>query len=80
MRGKLIAEFAPDERTTSLHVAFCPPFARLPEVEAEAVNGPDVSVHVAQVLHNGARIEVRLQQAAAERINVSLEFFAQEPA
>jgi hypothetical protein len=79
IQGRLVAEFAPGERTISLHVAFCPPFEQVPEVEAEAADGPDASVQVAQVLHNGARLEVRLQRPAAVAVNVSLEFVAQEP-
>ncbi len=42
IHGRLVAEFAPGERTVVMHVAFCPPFERLPTVEAEAADGPRV--------------------------------------
>jgi len=74
------AEFAPGERNATVHVAFCPPFELLPQVEAEIAEGPDASVKVAQVLHNGARLEVRLAQPAAESATVGLEFAARDSA
>jgi hypothetical protein len=80
VHGKLAAEFVAGQRTTIVHVGFCPPFERLPQVEAEVVDGPDASVQVAQMLHNGARLEVRLPEAAAEAVNVSLEIVAHESA
>jgi len=55
--GTVVAEFAQGERTTTLHIAFCPPFEVLPRVEAEIADGPDASVQVTQVLHHGARLE-----------------------
>jgi hypothetical protein len=78
VHGTMTAEFAPGERNTVLHVAFCPPFESLPQVEAEIADGPDASVKVAQVLHNGARFEVRLTQPTAEAAIVSLEIVAHD--
>jgi hypothetical protein len=78
IQGTIVAEFAAGERVATLHIAFCPPFESLPQVEAEIANGPDGSVKVAQVLHNGARLDVRLPQAAIEAVAISLEFAAQE--
>jgi hypothetical protein len=80
IHGTLVAEFAPGERTATLHVAFCPPFEKLPHVEAEIADGPDASVKVAQVLHSGARLEVRLSEPTAISTAVSLEFAAEENA
>jgi hypothetical protein len=78
MHGQLVAEFGPGERMATLHVAFCPPFEFLPYVEVEVSDGPDASVKVAQVLHNGARIEVRLSEPAVLPTAVSIEFAAAE--
>jgi hypothetical protein len=78
VQGTMTAEFAPGERTAVLYVAFCPPFESLPQVEAEIADGPDASVKVAQVLHNGARFEVRLAQPTAEAATVSLEIVAHD--
>jgi hypothetical protein len=79
VHGTLTAEFGPGERTTTLHVAFCPPFELLPHVEAEIADGPDATVKVAQVLHNGARLEIRLSEPASIPIAVEIEIVAEEP-
>jgi hypothetical protein len=78
VRGTLVAEFAPGERTATLHIAFCPPFELLPQVQAEIADGPDANVKVAQVLHNGARLDVRLVQPTIVAAAVSLEIVAGE--
>jgi hypothetical protein len=79
VRGTLAAQFVTGERTTTLYVAFCPPFERLPRVDAEVLEDSSAAVKLAQVLHNGIQLEVRLAKAAPERRMVSVEFFAAEP-
>ncbi|MEX0612232.1 MAG: hypothetical protein WD229_08930 [Pirellulales bacterium] len=76
IRGMLIGEFAPGERQVTLHIAFCPPFERLPQVEVNVTDDSDATVKLAEVLHNGAQLEVRLAQPATESTNVALELFA----
>jgi hypothetical protein len=76
VRGTLLAEFAPGERVVVLHVAFCPPFERLPSVEAEVADGPACDVKVAQVLHQGARLEARLSRASSTAQRVTIEILA----
>ena len=76
IHGTLLAEFAPGERTTILHVAFCPPFEQLPSVEVEVDHGPGCDVKLAQVLHQGARLEVRLTRASTAAQQVTLEILA----
>jgi hypothetical protein len=76
VHGRLIAEFAPGERTAVLHVAFCPPFERPPSVEAEVVDGPGCDVKLAQVLHQGARLEARLSRASSAAQRVTIEILA----
>lgn len=71
--GTLLAEFAAGERTVTLHVAFCPPFEQLPHVDAEAVDG---EVRVVQVLHQGARLEVRRWSDDLAPAPVPVEFAA----
>jgi hypothetical protein len=73
--GTLLAEFAPGERTVTLHAAFCPPFERLPQVEVEAT---DATVKLVQVLHNGVRLDVRRAMPALEPCRVSVELRATE--
>jgi hypothetical protein len=60
IHGTLVAELAAGERSATLYVAFCPPFERLPQVEAEATDCPDASVKLIQALHHGAQLEVCL--------------------
>lgn len=76
IRGTLAAQFAPGERLATLHVAFCPPLARFPQIEAEATDDPDVSVKVVQVLTSGVRIDVGRSRAAERDEWVTVEFFA----
>jgi hypothetical protein len=78
VHGTLLAEFAAGERTATLHIAFCPPFERLPTVEAEAVDDSGADVKVAQLLHNGVQIDVRLPEPADENTSVTIELMACE--
>jgi hypothetical protein len=78
IRGKLVAEFATGQREANLYVAFCPPFQRLPDVEAQVAGNPAATVKVAQRLHHGAQFDVRLAAPAEEPLSVTIEFFAAE--
>lgn len=78
VHGTLTAEFAAGERSATLHVAFCPPFEYVPSIEAEAVDGDDCDVKIAQVLHQGARLEVRLPRASTAPQRIRIEFAATE--
>jgi hypothetical protein len=78
IRGTLLAEFEPDERTVTLYAAFCPPFERLPHVEATTPDAAAAAVKVAQVLHNGVRLEVRLAKPTNQQRGVTVELHATE--
>lgn len=78
IRGKVVAEFAANERTAIVHVAFCPPFERLPAVEAHRTAGPGCEVKITQVLHQGVRLEVRLARASTATERVNLEFVSRD--
>jgi len=78
VRGTLLAEFASGQRQTSLYVSFCPPFELLPQVEANVLDDAETEVKLAQVLHNGAQLDVRLSEPAEDALAVSIEFFASE--
>lgn len=77
-RGSARAEFAVGRRSASIHLAFCPPFATLPQLEA-ATEQMDATAKVAQVLPYAARIEVKLSAAAADRRDVIVSFTASAP-
>ncbi|MFI4875707.1 MAG: hypothetical protein ACIALR_10230 [Blastopirellula sp. JB062] len=74
--GYLRADFAAGHRHQTLHVAFCPPLAGIPEVEICQVEGPEVSVKVAEVEAHGARVELRRSGPHDDSTTVLLELHA----
>lgn len=76
VRGTLQAEFIAGQRHATLYVGFCPQLARLPDLEAEVVDGPDASLKVVQAFAHGARLDVRLSEPAEEPCSVVVEFVA----
>jgi hypothetical protein len=76
IHGTLLAELEPGERSTTIHIAFCPPFDRLPAVEAEAIDDSSATVKLSQVLHNGVQIDVRLAEPADEKYCITIEMTA----
>jgi len=76
LSGWLRLPLVAGQRSGILHVAFCPSFAQSPQVQAEAVSGPDSRVKVAQVLPYGARLDVKLDEPAAPGQNVLIWFHA----
>jgi hypothetical protein len=79
LHGEMQAEFAAGERDATLFVAFCPPFDRLPKVEAHIADDIVADVKLTQVLHNGAQLDVRLPRPATEPTSIGLELIAVEP-
>lgn len=77
--GQLRVQFTPGQRTAHAHVAFCPPLSATPDCEAETISGPDAQLTVGQVLPQGARFDVRLDEAADTSADVLLEFAAHLP-
>ena len=49
---------------------------RLPTVEAERTSGPACEVKIAQILHQGARLEVRLSRASTSARTATIELVA----
>ena len=79
LSGWLRLGLAAGQRSGSLHVAFCPSFGEMPQVQAEAVSGPDCRIKAAQVLPYGARLDVKLDEAAEEDESVLVWFHAANP-
>ena len=67
---------AAGQRTHNVHLAFCPPFARTPELAVEQVDGPRCRIKTVQLLPYGARLEVKLAAAAESATGVLLKFCA----
>jgi hypothetical protein len=76
VRAWLRGRFAPGQRATSLHVAFCPPLHSAPRVHVRQLDGAATQVKVAQVLAYGARIDLRLQHFSQIEETVLVELSA----
>jgi hypothetical protein len=76
LSGWLRMPLAAGQRTGSLHVAFCPSFDDVPAIQAEQVSGPDCRVKASQVLPYGARLDVKLEEAAREEGSVLVWLYA----
>jgi hypothetical protein len=80
IHGTFLAEFEPGDRSATIHVAFCPPFERLPAIEAEAPDDSSATVTLSQVLHNGVQIDVRLSESFNGKRTVTIEMVATDAA
>jgi hypothetical protein len=83
VRGTLRAEFAKGQRHVVLHVGFCPPLEGAPLVEARVEDlagaksqASEAEVRVVQAFCHGARLEVRLGEAAREAYAVMVSVSA----
>jgi len=65
--------FAAGQRMEVAHVAFCPPLCGIPKLTAEATDGPSAMVTITNPQSFGARLEVRLDEAAEEACTVVVE-------
>lgn len=76
LSGWLRPAFAAGQRTGSIHVAFCPPFAGTPELAVEQIDGPEARIKTAQLLPYGVRLDLKLAAAAEQPTTVLLQFSA----
>lgn len=76
LSGWLRMAFAAGQRTASVHVAFCPPFPRTPELTVEQLDGPPTRIKTAQLLPHGTRLDLKLAAMAEEPHSVLLQFSA----
>lgn len=70
-------QFSAGQRNESVHLAFCPPLSRVPDVEVEPVDGPDAAAKVALAVPHGVRLDVRLDAPTDEPTEVVIEVFVQ---
>jgi hypothetical protein len=76
LAGWLRIPFVAGQRSGSVHVAFCPPFARTPELSVEQLDGPEARLKTAQILPYGARVDLKLHTPAETSSSVVLHFAA----
>src|SRR5262249_57491497 len=78
IEGWIRVAFATAERHAAGHLAICPPMDRRPACFAEQASGPAAEIKIAQVLCHGVRFELKLDEPAAERSSVVVEFAIRE--
>ncbi len=74
--GWMRADFASGQRTTAAHVAFCPPFAEMPQLSFEQHTGPRARIKLAQLYPYGARLDVKLVEAHDQAVTLLLRLTA----
>ncbi len=80
IRGYVQVPHSAEQREAKAYVAFCPPFAVLPNVQAECVSGPPAQVIVGETLWHGARLDVRLAGTPRTSGFVTVEYLAKSTA
>jgi hypothetical protein len=76
IEGTAVARFSAGQRTASVHLAFCPPFARSPEIACGAAADVAADVKLVQSLAYAARFDVKLSAVSAESLEVPVSFSA----
>lgn len=76
IRGSLSVTVERGCKHAAGHVAFCPPFAQRPHFDVQPGSATNATLKVSQLFSHGARIEVRLPQAATSDAAVSIDFAA----
>lgn len=74
--GLLRAQFAPRERSRSLHVAFCPPMLHCPGVTVVQLSGAAARIKAGDVQPFGVRFDLRLSAASNEAQEALIHFEA----
>lgn len=76
--GTILAEFPPNRKLVTIHIVFCPPFARTPTFEC-AAESSGVRVGVSAVYPYGARLELKRTEEIGEPARVPVAFEASLP-
>jgi len=76
LSGWLRTPFAAGQRTAIVHLAFCPQFAKAPELSVEKLDGPEIIRINQAVFSFGARLDLKLAAPAQEPLGVLLQFSA----
>ncbi len=71
VEGWLRVRLEPGQRNTHAHIAFCPPLARVPQLEFEQADGPSARVKLGQALPYGARFEVKLDAVGPAEVMIA---------
>ncbi len=74
--GYMRVPFAEGQRTENVHLAFCPPFAAVPQLSVTQLEGPAARVKTAQLLPYGMRLDMKLAETAVDGTTILLQFRA----
>jgi hypothetical protein len=75
--GWLMIPVAVGQRTVYAHVAFCPPFGRVPTWNPRQAEGPHARLRTTQLMAYGARIELKLDASPVEPAEILVKFDGQ---
>ena len=70
------ASFASGQRTTTVHLAFCPPLEKPPVIECHQLDGPPCRIKTAEAEVYGARFELRLRDRCPDPSEVHFQIEA----
>ena len=76
--GIIRCDFVPGQRQQNVHIAFCPPLQRAPQLSLDQVDGPTARLRPAVVEPFGAGVEVKLKAASSAPASVQIQFYACE--
>ena len=76
LAGWVRVDLADGQRSTSVHLAFCPPLDRSPRLDVEQIDGPEAKVRNLQVLPYGARFDLKLVEPSEAASVLLLRFAA----
>lgn len=79
IEGITTAVFQPGEKQATVHLVFSPPFARIPELTCEAVDGPPARIKTAVFCH-GARLEAKRRNDVGSAARLRIGFVARTAA
>ncbi len=77
LSGLLRVVLTAGQRTASVHVAFCPPFSRIPQIAVEQCEGEPARIKVGQLLPYGARFDLKLGCPSESTEGLVLRFWAE---
>lgn len=76
--GVVRCDFAVGQRQQNLHISFCPPLERIPELTTDQIDGPVVKIKPSMIEVFGAGLEVKLPAPCSEPTSVQVQFYACE--
>lgn len=77
LTGWVRVSMAAGQRSTNVHLAFCPSFARAPRVAVKQLAGPEARIKTVQVLPYAARFDLKLAALSESASTLLLQFSAE---